>query len=78
MERKKNAFDTVANPALIQRRIAGPTWVAKAQPWQARRESSRAREGGRKGEREREREKDREIERDASPALIQRRIAGPT
>ncbi len=38
-ERKKNPYDTVANPALIQRRIAGPTWVAKAKPWQARRQS---------------------------------------
>ena len=35
VDRKKNAFDTVANPALIQRRIIGPSWVKQAQPWQA-------------------------------------------
>jgi hypothetical protein len=35
VERKKNPYDTAANPALLQRRIAGPSWKPGAKSWQA-------------------------------------------
>jgi hypothetical protein len=35
VERQKNQFDTTVNPALIQRRVAGPSWVKDATHWHA-------------------------------------------
>jgi hypothetical protein len=35
VERQKNQFDTSVNPALIQRRVVGPSWAKDATEWQA-------------------------------------------
>ena len=39
VERRKNQFDTVANPALLQRRLRGPSWQAGVQEWKAKKQT---------------------------------------